>query len=92
MTAVLLASIGYSAGLPLQQRLMQLVPREMSGQALGLHSSGMLTMQGVAAAIAGIIAQHTSPWTGIAAMATASVIVTSALAPGLFRPAPSRAG
>ena len=31
----------------LQQRLMTLTPDELSGHALGLHSSGMLAMQGV---------------------------------------------
>ena len=32
---------------------MALTPDELSGHALGLHSAGMLTMQGVAAALAG---------------------------------------
>ena len=40
--AVALASVGYSASLLLQQRLMTLTPDELSGHALGLHSSGML--------------------------------------------------
>jgi hypothetical protein len=53
--AVTLASVGYSATLMLQQRLMALTPDELSGHALGLHSSGMLTMQGAGAALAGAI-------------------------------------
>ena len=81
--AVTLASVGYSATLLLQQRLMALTPDEMSGHALGLHSSGMLAMQGVGAAFAGAIAQLTSPSTAIAVMAAISVTVTLALAPGL---------
>jgi MFS family permease len=87
VAAVVLASIGYSATLLLQQRLMALTPDEISGQALGLHSSGMLTMQGIGAALAGAVAQVTSPATAMAVMAVASVAVTLALAPGL-RPAP----
>ncbi|MFE2443143.1 MFS transporter [Streptomyces sp. NPDC021218] len=83
LAAVALASIGFSATLPLQQRLMALTPDAMSGQALGLHSSGMLTMQGVSAALAGALAQPTSPAVAMAAMAAASVAVTLALAPGL---------
>ncbi|MER7788965.1 MFS transporter [Streptomyces sp. NPDC097640] len=81
--AVALASVGFAASLLLQERLMALTPDELSGHALGLHSSGMLTMQGVGAALAGAVAQYTSPSTAMALMAAASVTVTLALAPGL---------
>lgn len=86
IAAVALASVGYSASLLLQERLMALTPEPMHGQALGLHSSGMLAMQGVGAALAGTVAQHTAPGTAMAIMAAVSVAVTLALAPGL-RPA-----
>ena len=89
VTVVVLASIGYSATLLLQQRLMALTPNELSGHALGLQSSGMLAMQGVGAALAGAVAQRTSPSAAMAVMAAASVAVTLALAPGL-RPAADR--
>ena len=85
VAAVVLASAGYSASLLLQQRLMALTPDDLSGHALGLHSSGMLTMQGVGAAIAGAVAVETSPGTAMAVMAAASVAVTVILAPGLRR-------
>ncbi|WP_371598330.1 hypothetical protein [Streptomyces sp. NBC_00564] len=52
---------------------------ELSGHALGLHSSGMLTMQGVSAAVAGAVAQLTSPGTAMAVMAVASLAVTAVL-------------
>jgi len=90
--AICLASVGYSATLLLQQRLLALTPDELSGHALGLHSSGMLTMQGVGAALAGAVAEQTSPATAMTVMAAASVLVTLALAPGLrpgLHPAPS---
>ncbi|MFF1644457.1 MFS transporter [Streptomyces sp. NPDC058240] len=74
-----LASVGFSASLLFQERLMALTPDEFTGQALGLHSSGMLTMQGVAAALAGTVAQRTSPATAMTAMAVASIAVTLAL-------------
>ncbi|MFD6279060.1 MFS transporter [Streptomyces sp. NPDC060209] len=80
-----LASTGFSASLLLQERLMASTPDTMTGQALGLHSSGMLAMQGVAAAFAGALAQWSSAATAIAVMAAASVAVTLALAPGLGR-------
>lgn len=87
--AVLLASVGYAATLLLQERLMALTPVSMHGHALGLHSSAMLTMQGVCAALAGGVAQVTSPSAALAIMGAASVAVTLALAPGL-RPLPIR--
>ncbi|MFD9544731.1 MFS transporter [Streptomyces sp. NPDC060022] len=87
-----LASAGFSASLLLQERLVAMTPDEMTGQALGLHSSGMLAMQGVAAALAGTLAQQTSTATAIALMAAASVAVTAALAPGLRRDRGATAG
>ncbi len=83
VVAVVLASVGYSASLLLQQRLMALTPGELSGHALGLQSSGTLAMQGVGAAIAGAVAEQTSPGTAMAVMAMISVAVTLILAPGL---------
>jgi MFS family permease len=83
VVAVVLASVGYSASLLLQQRLMALTPGELSGHALGLHSSGMLAMQGVGAALAGAVAERTSPGAAMAVMAVISVAVTLTLAPGL---------
>jgi MFS family permease len=80
---VALASVGYSASLLLTERLMAITPAEMSGQALGLQSSGVLTLQGVGAALAGTVAQLTSPTTAMAVMAAASITVTLALEPGL---------
>jgi predicted MFS family arabinose efflux permease len=86
VTAVVVASVGYCASLLLQERLMELTPQELSGQALGLASSGTMAMQGVGATVAGVIAQRTSPATAMAAMAAVSLAVTLILAPGL-RPA-----
>lgn len=83
VAAVVLASVGYSASLLLQERLIALTPRELSGQALGLQSSGVLTMQGVGAAVAGGVAEAASPGTAMAVMAAASVAVTLSLAPHL---------
>ncbi|MEU5224788.1 MFS transporter [Streptomyces toyocaensis] len=73
---VAVASAGFAAGLVQQERLMALTPPELSGHALGLHSSGMLTMQGVSAALAGGLAQLTSPAAAMTALAAASAAVT----------------
>lgn len=83
VAAVTAASFGYSATLLLQHRLMALTPEELSGHALGLHSSGMLAMQGVGAALAGAVAQQTSPAIAMTVMAAASVAVTVLLMRGL---------
>ncbi|WP_316529418.1 MFS transporter [Kitasatospora brasiliensis] len=83
MAAVTIATVGYSTGLIFQDRLMELTPEELSGHALGLHGSGMLTMQGIGAAVAGAVAERTSPATGITLTAAASVAVTLMLIPGL---------
>ncbi|MET9403188.1 MFS transporter [Kitasatospora sp. NPDC002965] len=80
---VTVATFGYATGLLLQDRLMELTPGRLAGQALGLHTSGMLAMQGVGAAVAGALAESTSPATGMAATAALSLAVTLLLAPGL---------
>lgn len=98
VAAVTLASIGYAATLLLQERLMAMTPGDVHGQALGLHSSGMLTMQGIGAALAGVVAQYAAPATAMAVLAAASIVVTLLLAPGLRAgppvpvPSPRRGG
>ncbi|MEW2284856.1 MFS transporter [Streptomyces sp. NPDC047841] len=76
---VTVASAGFGASLVQQERLMSLTPGDLAGQALGLHSAGMLTFQGVSAALAGAVAQFTSPATAMTVMATGSLCVTLAL-------------
>ncbi|MER5553821.1 MFS transporter [Streptomyces sp. NPDC002793] len=92
LAAVALGSVGFSASLLLQERLMALVPGELRGHAFGLHHSGMFTMQGLASAVAGGIAQLTSPATAMTVMAAASAAVTLALTPGLRRLSGARDG
>ncbi|MFJ3663929.1 MFS transporter [Streptomyces sp. NPDC090119] len=80
LLCVTVASVGFGASLVQQERLMSLTPDALAGHALGLHSAGMLTMQGVSAGVAGSLAQITSPTTGMTVMAGASVAVTLGLA------------
>ncbi|MFE6227000.1 MULTISPECIES: hypothetical protein [unclassified Streptomyces] len=89
--AVAVSAAGYGASLLYQERLLALVPEETSGHALGLHGSGMLACQGLAAALAGGLAQLTSPATAMALLAGASLAVTGMLTAGLSsaaRPSP----
>ncbi|MFI9742495.1 MFS transporter [Streptomyces sp. NPDC052494] len=80
LALVTVSAVGYGASLLHQERLMALVPAELSGHALGLHTSGMLALQGVSAALAGTLAQYTSPRAGMVLLALASLTVTLALA------------
>ncbi|WP_405584029.1 MFS transporter [Streptomyces sp. NBC_01092] len=82
---VAVASVGFGASLVQQERLMAVTPDELAGHALGLHSAGMLTMQGVGATLAGAVAQLTSPATGMTVMAVASIAVTLSLAAASLR-------
>ncbi|TLS46253.1 MFS transporter [Streptomyces montanus] len=77
--AVAVASVGFGASLVQQERLISLTPAELSGHALGLHSAGMLTMQGVSAGLAGAVAQLTSPGVAMVVAAAASIAVTLSL-------------
>lgn len=77
---VTVASVGFGASLVQQERLMALTPGELSGHALGLHSAGMMTLQGASAALAGSVAQLTSPARAMTLTALASLAVTAALA------------
>lgn len=81
--AVFAASIGFASSLVLQEQLMERTPPEDAGHALGLVSSGTLAMQGIGAAVAGALAEVVSPAVAMTLVATASVAVTMALAPGL---------
>jgi MFS family permease len=88
---VAVASAGYGAGLLLQERLIALTDDTMLGQALGLQSSGTMTMQAVGATIAGVIAQHLPVGPAMAVMGALSLLVSLSLSRGLRRSAPPAA-
>jgi predicted MFS family arabinose efflux permease len=90
-----LASAGYAASLPLQERLISHTGAEVRGQVLGLNSTGVTAMQGVGAVLAGLLTQrlHGGPAaaaTAIGVMGCASLAITVALIPGLRRTRPRR--
>jgi predicted MFS family arabinose efflux permease len=91
MALAVVAAVGYCSTLLLQERLVELTPEQNRGQALGLHASGMLTMQAVCAALAGSLAELTSPTTAITLLAAGSVAITLLLAPALREPSPALA-
>ncbi|MFD7713073.1 MFS transporter [Streptomyces sp. NPDC059786] len=77
---VTVASAGFGASLVQQERLMSLTPDGLGGHALGLHSAGMLTAQGVSAALAGSLARLTGPAGAMPLLAGASMAATLTLA------------
>jgi predicted MFS family arabinose efflux permease len=87
---VAIASIGYGSTLLLQERLLAVTPPELSGHALGLQSSGMLTMQAVGAAVAGALARQLPIGVTMTVLAVASTVVTLVLTPALRVPVPAR--
>jgi hypothetical protein len=84
-----LAAVGYSASLPLQDRLIRNTDDAIQGQVLGVHSNGMLIWQALGALIAGMTAVLLPPAAAMGAMAVASTAVTLLLVPGLRRSAPA---
>jgi predicted MFS family arabinose efflux permease len=89
LTLGFLASAGYAASLPLQERLLAHTGADVRGQALGLYSTGMMAMQGIGAVLAGLLAQRLGgppgASTAIGVFGCASLAVTVALVPGLRR-------
>ncbi len=79
------ASAGFAATLPLQERLLALTPERVRGQVQGVESAGRMTWQGIGAAVAGATAQVFSPTVTITALAAVSVCVTLASRPYVNR-------
>lgn len=92
----MVASIGYSASLPLQERLLTHTDASTRGQVLGLASVGLMVMQAVGALLGGVAGQvlarfsstpHVAAARGMGVMAAASLVVTLTLTSGLRRSA-----
>ena len=84
------ASVGYSASLPLQERLVTHTDGQARGQVFGLQGTGLMVGQALGALLGGAVASALGMGPVAAAhamgvMAVASVVVSIALTP---RPAP----
>ncbi|MEU5565819.1 MFS transporter [Micromonospora musae] len=91
MAVALIASVGYAAMLPLQERLVAHSPSDARGQVLGLHHNGMLAGQALCAAVAGAVADLVPAYHAVALLAGASLVATLTLTAGLRRTAPRAA-
>jgi predicted MFS family arabinose efflux permease len=79
------ASVGYAATLAQQEWLVALTPAGLHGQVLGVESSVRMTLQGICAATAGLLADLLSPATGVVVLALASILVSLTLTRALAR-------
>jgi predicted MFS family arabinose efflux permease len=79
------ACLGYGATLTQQELLVGLAPPDLSGQVLGAESAARATCQGLAALLAGAVAEVVSPGHAIAALALVSLLVSAALTRPLAR-------
>lgn len=80
VTAALLAitGTGFAYGLGIQRRFLDALPEERRGQAFGLLSSGLMTLQGVGPAVFGALAEVT-PIRYAMALAGAATVATAVL-------------
>ncbi|PZV93817.1 Predicted arabinose efflux permease, MFS family [Micromonospora phaseoli] len=83
MLLALVASVGFAASLPLQERLIDHSPPQARGQVLGLQQNGMHAGQAVFAALAGAVADLLPTHRAVAVLAGLSLITTLLLTRGL---------
>jgi len=83
------ASVGYAASLPLQERLVEHTDDEVRGQVFGLYGSGLMVGQAVGAAIGGAVAEVLSPAHTMGVLAAVSVAISLALTVPLRASAPA---
>ncbi len=88
VAATFVASVGYAASLPLQERLFRMADDGIQGQTMGLYGQGLAIGQAVGALVAGGVASFLSPADAMGVMACASLLVTLLNTPGLRRSAP----
>lgn len=74
-----LAGAGFGYSLCLQGPFVSAVPVAARGQAFGLATSGLMSCQGVAAGLTGLVAELTRPSVGITVAAAASLLCTALL-------------
>jgi MFS family permease len=87
------ASVGYSASLPLQERLVSHTDAQARGQVCGLQGTGLMVGQALGALLGGTVASAlgvgpVAASHAMGVMAVASVVVSLAVTPGLRRSRP----
>ena len=80
---LLLTGVGFAYGLGLQRRFLDALGPHGQGQAFGLLSSGLMTLQGVAPALFGLLADQARVGPAIACAGAATVVAALWLAASL---------
>lgn len=80
-----LASAGFAASLPLQERLSQTIEPAVRGQAFGLYSTGLMVGQAIGAVTGGLLATRLGATPAMDTLAVLSLCVTATLTPALRR-------
>lgn len=83
------ASVGYSASLPLQERLVHSTDEDHRGQAFGLQGTGLMLGQAVGAGVGGALAAWLGATHAMGVLSVASLVISAALIRGLARSSPS---
>ena len=88
------ASFGYPAALPIQERLVGQTAPDSRGQVFGLAGAGLMLGQAFGAVLAGVVAQYLGGGSVMAGrtmlvMAVLSLVATFAVLPGLRRSDPA---
>ncbi|GIH14101.1 MFS transporter [Rugosimonospora africana] len=74
-TLLVLAGTGFAYALGLQRRFLDALPSSSRGQAFGLLSAGLMTMQGAGPVLFGFVAQLASTGVAIGLAGAATVVV-----------------
>lgn len=94
------ASVGYAASLPLQERLIDHTDGPVRGQVFGLNGTGLMVGQALGALLGGVVATvlgqlqpgQTAAAHAMVVMAAATLAVSVAVTRGLRRSRPGAAG
>ncbi|XVQ07758.1 MFS transporter [Spirillospora sp. CA-255316] len=86
---LLVTGAGYAYELGLQRRFVDAVPEGARGQAFGLLSTGMMTLQGLGPVVFGAVAEVVGTGAAIASAGAVTVAAALWLRGGLARPRPA---
>lgn len=77
---LVLSGTGFAYALGIQRRFLDAVPEARRGQAFGLLSAGLMSVQGIGPALCGVLAEFTGAGTAMALAGLATVCVAADLA------------
>lgn len=82
---LLASSTGFAYAMGLQRRFLEALPPDHQGQAFGLLSSGLMTLQGIGPLLVGIVAGLTGTGPAMAAAGAATIVTAGWMGSWLLR-------